>query len=185
MDLYQNEYRSSTEAFSTHVSNGLKAQFSMQGLETFASGVLMGAISQPVTSAPFAVMRGTYDWTWNKKATKEYRAARAKQLKETVDTWNKAFKDPRKVFAPEIRNMSAQTKIHADYLEAVTNGNVKNQIDAKRDAETEAIMATLFSGNYNVFLNQFIIFQPCFKKYKPCRFITFGVKLNSYYIIFN
>lgn len=155
IDLYNNDYKYANQTFASHVLDGLKGQFSQKGFETFASGFVTGAISQPIMSAPFATLRMAGDWTINRKKANEYKATRNKQLKSLVESLNKSLEDPLKLFAPEFRNLGAQGKIAQDYLEALANGDVKGQIDAKKSAQIEATLNALYSNGYDALLTKF------------------------------
>lgn len=152
---YTNKDRGAYEAYMGHFMKGLGEQASAQGIETFASGFLMGAMAQPVMAAPTWLGQTVWNNTVNRKAYGEYKEMRDKQLDEQVTHLNEMYNDLGKYFAPEIANAMSQAKIGEDYSQAVLNGDRKGAEDAKDQSMFEHLTTALKTNTMDNFLDRF------------------------------
>ena len=75
MDAYNNPNVATHTYARGLVSNAIKDQFSAQGFQTLASGMVMGMFSSPLNAVPSAFSIG-YNKIFNKEAYEKYKAAR-------------------------------------------------------------------------------------------------------------
>ncbi len=152
--VYTNENRGVYEGYMGHFLTGLKGQFSAEGAETFAGGLLMGAMAQPMMSAPMAIGTKVWDSTLGKKNYQEYRTKRDAQVQATVATLNELYDDPMKFFAPDLANLVTQDELAVDMHHAVIDGAKKKVKDIEQIAMFEHIHTALLTGHYDTIMDQ-------------------------------
>lgn len=152
--VYTNENRGVYEGYMGHFLTGLKGQFSAEGAETFAGGLLMGAMAQPMMSAPMALSTKAWDATLGKKKYQEYRQKRDEQVQATVATLNELYDDPMKFFAPDLANLVTQDELAVDMHHAVEDGRKKDIKDINHIATFEHIHTALTTGHYDTIMDQ-------------------------------
>ena len=153
-EIYTNPNRGVYEGYMGHFLTGMKHQASMQGLETFAGGFLMGAMAQPAMSAPMTVLTKTWDKTFGAKKYKEYRAERDEQVAKTVQTLNELYENPAKYFAPDMGNLVKQDELAINMYDAIQAGNKNGVKDVEHAASFSHIHTALATGHYDIFMDQ-------------------------------
>jgi hypothetical protein len=152
---YNNKNRGGYESFMGNIFENFGKQFSAQGAETFASGLLMGAISGPIMAAPMWTAKQFRNQVTNREGYKEYKKNRFDQMKKTSEYLNEMYKNPTKYFSPEMRNAVAQGKIAEDLYEAIEYGDFKGAKNAQDFARVEAVYTALRTQNYDTLLDRF------------------------------
>jgi len=153
-EIYTNPNRGVYEGYMGHFLTGMKHQASMQGLETFAGGFLMGAMAQPAMSVPTAIGSKAWDKTFGAKKYKEYRTERDAQVAKTVETLNELYQNPTKYFAPDMANLIKQDELAVNMYEAIQAGSKNGVKDIEHVAGFSHIHTALVTGHYDIFMNQ-------------------------------
>jgi hypothetical protein len=159
LSTYGSKDRGSYETFMGQLFSNAEKQISFQGLETFASGFLMGAITQPVMSAPTWAGSTLWNNTVNRGDYKAYKDQRFKQLQQTADYLNKMHSDVKSYFAPDMKHAVSQGQIAEDMYEAVQFGDFRGAKDAQDAARFDATYIALRTGNYENLLEKFTDFK--------------------------
>lgn len=152
---YNNKNRGGYESFMGNIFENFSKQFSLQGAETFASGLLMGAISGPIMAAPMWTAKQFRNQITNREEYQKYKKTRFEQMKKTSEYLNDMYKNPNKYFSPEMRNAIAQGKIAEDLYEAIEYGDFKGAKNAQDFSRLEAVYTALRTQNYDTLLDQF------------------------------
>lgn len=164
-----------------YLLKGMGEQVSHQGLETFASGFLMGGMIAPISASAGrvtnAVRSGGQGNTWldkgvvgirrkmakakGEEALQEFdqeqtdlKAAKDKQTKDLdkiVEQLNTIYKDPTVALNPNIESLKAQTFYKAAMKDAEKNGDTFNYYNAKDDSFNEALTVALRMGRMGAF----------------------------------
>lgn len=153
-EIYTNPNRGVYEGYMGHFLTGMKHQASMQGLETFAGGFLMGAMAQPAMSVPTKALTKVWDNTFGAKKYKEYRSERDEQVAKTVKTLNELYENPRKYFAPDMANLVKQDELAINMYDAIQAGNKNGVKDVENAASFSHIHTALATGHYDIFMDQ-------------------------------
>jgi hypothetical protein len=159
LSTYGSKDRGSYETFMGQLFSNAEKQISFQGLETFGSGFLMGAITQPIISAPAWTGSTLWNNTVNRGDYKAYKEQRFKQLQQTADYLNKMHSDVKSYFAPDMQHAVSQGQIAEDMYEAVQFGDFKGAKDAQDAARFDATYIALRTGNYENLLEKFTDFK--------------------------
>lgn len=156
---YNSKDRGGYETFMGHIFDNAKKQFSMQGLETFTSGLLMGAIAQPIMGAPVWTGKQAWNMTAGKGDYQAYKAQRNAQLKQSVDYVNTMHKNPEKFFAANMAQSVAQGELIEDMYAANQSGDLKLAKDAQAAVIHEGLYTALRMGHYDLLLDKFKDFR--------------------------
>lgn len=151
--------RASYETYMGHFLHGMNEQFSAQGAETFAGGFLMGSMAQPVMTGPMKIGKFVKDNTWGKEKFQEAKKTQDEQTARTVETLNNMYKDPAKYFAPELKNMSVNTKLANDLYSAHKANDKKATEDIKDASIFENIYTAAQTGHLDTFVDKFKEYQ--------------------------
>ena len=154
---YQNIYEGDALKGGLLVSlaNGLQKQASAQGLETFASGFLMGGMVQPVTMIPGKVRKhykrvtakGREEYAAQKKARDEY-------IDKTVEKLNDIYENNPSYFMNDLNDLVAQAKHARNINKANKTGDKKLFKDIQERGNFDAITTALKMGRLNSFKEQ-------------------------------
>jgi len=148
-------------ALSSLMLDGLKSQFSAQGLETFASGALMGLFSGGLNLVKGGLDYG-YNNTFNKEKYQEYKDARAKHGKDVASQLTALYKNPSEFFNSRLVNYGVQNNTVAGVEDADTK-------EAK-DELSNAFMTQVFTALDTNTLNYFKDHIGSFKDLTPEEF---------------
>lgn len=154
---YQNIYEGDALKGGLLVSlaNGLQKQASAQGLETFASGFLMGGLVQPVTMIPGKVRKNYKRVT--AKGREEYAAqqkARDEYIDKTVEKLNDIYENNPSYFMNDLNDLVTQAKHARNINNANKTGDKKLLKDIQERSNFDAITAALKMGRMNSFKEQ-------------------------------
>ena len=127
-----------------------KKVFTGQGLETFASGALMGLVMQGGIRAKSGIQNLTYRIT-NKEGYEEFKAKRSQQIDKYVSQLNEMYQDPTKYLDPELMNAVRQGELSKYLNQAVNNSNKKEFYDIKDQAVYEHLWTMVRSGKADIF----------------------------------
>lgn len=154
---YQNIYEGDAVKGGLLVSlaNGLQKQVGPQGLETFASGFLMGGLVQPVTMIPGKVRKNYKRVT--AKGREEYAAqqkARDEYIDKTVEKLNDIYENNPSYFMNDLNDLVTQAKHARNINNANKTGDKKLLKDIQERSNFDAITAALKMGRMNSFKEQ-------------------------------
>lgn len=153
--VYRDPSQASYESYMGHFMSGLESQLSAQGAETFAGGFLMGSMAQPIMAGPMKIGKFVKDKTWGKEKFEQAKTERAEQINKTVETLNKMYKNQASTFAPELENLTVNTKLANDLYSAHAAKD-KNQAENIKDASVfENIYAAAQAGHLDTFTSRF------------------------------
>lgn len=153
--IFTSPERAAYETYMGHFMNGVKQQFSAQGLETFAGGFLMGAMAGPIMTVGPKTVEAIGNRTWNKEAHLKREAAKEERTSEVVNTLNELYKTPLQYFAPEISNVVKQTKLNQDLFSAQEEYNKKKAKDIQDLSVFEHIYTAYQTGHIDTVLDRF------------------------------
>ena len=151
--LYNNPSQGGDHLIKSSIYGSLgRDVFSMQGLETFMSGFLMGgAIS--MAGGPLKTLGvGTKDYIWSKVSKdsyKKYKAQRELMKTQAVESLNEIIKDPEKFFSRRRESTTTQINANANMVEAKSNNDDKSFYDAKDDKTLDHIFTVLENGTFD------------------------------------
>jgi len=143
-----------------HAWDAIKKEMSSgQGLETFASGFLMGGLMGKAQNLFLKDVPQVYYWTKDKIAgtnkLQEYKLNKQRTRQDAINGLNELYKNPLKYFSS--RNESAVVQKHtSDVMNlAEENGDAKTFQDAKDLKTFDNIFTALDNGTYDTLLEQF------------------------------
>lgn len=145
---------------------GLESQMSTQGAEVFASGFFMGGVMNRGSKAILGSSKYIMDLVNDKRAQakgakdpefklqyetqkleKEQKIKQAKQL--LVEGINTLYKDPNKLFAPDLENMTAQEILDKKIRAAGANNDRKFLIDFTDESFFKHVQTALQVGKFD------------------------------------
>lgn len=164
LDAYKNKELGAhlyNRALSSIMYDGLKSQFSSQGLETFASGALMGLFSGGLNLVKGGLDYG-YNNTFNKEKYQEYKDLREKHGKDVAAQLTALYNKPSEFFNSRIVNYGAQNN-------TITNIDGANTKEAKDDL-SQAFMSQVYTALDTDTINYFKDHISSFKDASPEEF---------------
>jgi hypothetical protein len=129
---------------SDYFNEELGKQFTGQGLETFASGFLMGTFAAPLNSG-FQLLGVGYNKIFNKDEYQKYKDAKVKVSEDIVNTLNDVNMDD--FFKSKIFNLGVQDIIS----EEQATGDKKQGLDSESEAFTKQVSTMLQSDTLSMF----------------------------------
>lgn len=154
LDMYKDPIRANYEGFMGHFMQGVENQFSAQGAETFASGLLMGMFSQPILTLPSVGISKLIKAAQTGDKYKALQNLREEQDKKIVNHLNESYQDALKFFAPDIGNASRTGKLAKDMYTAARMGD-KNETLNNRDAiANHHIITALRTGKFDIMMDR-------------------------------
>jgi hypothetical protein len=156
MDYYKaKHYGTVTEGgYWAAIGNNLQKQVSMEGLETFMSGFLMGGLVQGPQKLVTGGAKYGHQRYKNKGNYAKIKQERIDYLNDTVNTLNDMYEDPRKYFAPDLENMVEQKEYNSAINSASKNGDAKTFHDLKDASVHKDIMTALKMGRIDTFIEK-------------------------------
>ena len=139
------------------LKNAVWKQFSAQGLETFASGFVMGAFAGPLNNIPKYAGIGYNKYIKYAGEYDKYVTERGESGKQMVDTLNQIYNDPKEFFKHRYfnyGNQSLASKIADD--DKTTPGEYMDQRDAAFISQMQTVLST---GTMKYFIDQIKSYQ--------------------------
>jgi hypothetical protein len=152
--LYTDPIRANYEGFMGNFLHGVKDQFSAEGAETFASGLLMGAFSQPIMAAPSIGISKLIKAAQTGEKYKALKALREEQDKRNVNYLNETYQDALKFFAPDISNASRTGKLAKDMYTAARMGDKNGTLNNKDAISNHHIITALRTGKFDIMMDR-------------------------------
>ena len=156
--LYDNAEVGGINMYLSDAFENLKAQASMQGLEVFASGFLMGGLSSIAGGTGGFIKRKGLQAYYAKKNTpeayEELYGKEEKQLNQIATELNEVMDKGARLLTPDFENLLVQIKAGADMVEAKESFDEKAFHDIKDASRFNAIYTALQTGKYDFFLNK-------------------------------
>lgn len=153
LSTYSDPSKAAYEGYMGYFMDGLGAQFSAQGAETFAGGLAMGMFAQPVMGSATWTINELSQLT-NRSQTAAYKANKEAQDQRDAAALNALYKDDLKFFAPDIKNSIKQQGLAKDFYTAVQNGNEKEARDAQFNALQSHLSTAIRTGKLDIFLDK-------------------------------
>ncbi len=149
--LYTDPLNVSTHSAWGSFSNKLQDQVtSKRGLETFASGFLMGALVQVPQHLVYSWAPTKFSELRNSQDFQDNRAEKARREDELITALNVVGKDPMKFHNILVENLVKLKQTQTDMVTALENGDVKLYKDLKSSGELNHIITLLESGKLGV-----------------------------------
>jgi hypothetical protein len=162
-----------------YMMDALKDQVSAQGAETFASGFLMGAFTQPIMSAPaWAVAKGI-DKFKNKDARDKAKKERDTALLQEQTTLNEMANNDILYWAPDIATAVKNGTLSKDMTEAASIGDIKASKDAKFRLEFNHIATALRSGKFEDLMTKLADYKNLSPTEALEAFGRYGLNINT------
>ncbi len=158
---YNNVYRNDKVGnFDLAMGSALSAagkEFSGQGLETFASGFLMGGLAQPIQRSflkdvPSIYYRGK-DFVLSTNEYSKFKEQKKKERADAISALNQVYKNPLDFFSNRRENAAVQYATDQNMNLAEDNNDSKTFHDAKDVKNFEHVFSALSSGNYKKFID--------------------------------
>jgi hypothetical protein len=134
---------------------GIKSQISGQGLETFASGFLMGGVISPINFSVRKLGQATsgkgYNMFTNKDNWKATKESESNRLDSDVKLINELFQDAGDVFNSKGMALAKQAAFEEQMIEAIAEGDVNKFQNAKAKSYDTHLLAAM---QYNM-MDQF------------------------------
>lgn len=125
-----------------------------QGLQTFASGFLMGGLIQGPQQLAFQyIPRKIYQFT-KPEEFKNYTAAQAQRTNNVVTAMNGVNTDLTKTFSPIMDNTIDVSILNEHSIEAASKGDTKSYLDWARDAASGHLYTIINSGHTSILRDQ-------------------------------
>lgn len=154
-DYYKNEWRGTPlkGGYYAAITDNLHKQVSAQGLETFASGFLMGGLVGPVMSIPSYIQDNYKKYTKPEDFAKE-RKRKEDYINDTVNKLNDLWNNVGDALVNDLDNLSAQDEYQKGMAEAVKNGDSKAYHDLKNSSYFEHIDTALRMNRFDSFIER-------------------------------
>ena len=151
--LYNNPSQGGDHLIKSSIYGSLgRDVFSMQGLETFMSGFLMGG-AMSMAGGPLKTLGvGTKNYIWSKvskESYKKYKAQRELMKTQAVEALNEIIKDPERFFSRRRESTTLQINANGNMVEAKSNNDDKSFYDAKDDKTLDHIFTVLDNGTFD------------------------------------
>lgn len=155
VDSYKDKTKSTHDYAMAAMYNGFGKQFSGQGLETFMSGFAMGAVLRPLNNVPHWLGIGYNKFFKNRDNWTEHQQNRENDVQSLVDAMNLMHT---KENGADFINLRAFNLGAMGSIGKVLNSEdvtTKEEIDAKHAALSTALITTLQTGTYDMFIDNF------------------------------
>jgi len=152
MDAYNNPNVATHSYARGLVQNAIKDQFSAQGFETLASGMVMGMFSAPLNAVPTAFSIG-YNKIFDKEAYEKYKIRRDLHGKNTVSSMTSV--DLKDFFDNNLVNYGMQSSAQDDRI----SGDDKAGRDASDSAFIMQMNTVLDKGMMDYYVSQLESFE--------------------------
>lgn len=139
------------------VGSSTKNQFSMQGLETFASGYLMGSIVQPygeLMTSPFWAPQKYKEYT-DPEAVAKMQQKQQESENQIANAVNTILRNPIAYFDKNVDHALRVKGIASEQNKAMQDGNQKAYQDAKNDLSLQHMLHVARAGKMELVTEQF------------------------------
>lgn len=139
------------------VGSSTKNQFSMRGLETFASGYLMGSIVQPygrLMTSPFWAPQKYKEFT-DPESVSKLQQNQQESENQIANAVNTILRDPLAYFDKNVDHALRVKAVASEQNKAMQEGNQKAFQDAKNDLSLRHMLHVARSGKMELVTEQF------------------------------
>ena len=154
VNSFQNKDRQNFEYSMATLNAAMKKQISAQGMETFASGFLMGSILGIPGGVKDYLSVGYNKYYKHRDNYDEYIKEREGSVKEIVDSLNTMDQNAKYFFDPRMNNYVNQMLV-GRVADAPEEGSAKESKDASFSGFYSSVMTSLRSGTFDMFLENF------------------------------
>jgi len=154
-DYYKNEWRGTPlkGGYYAAITTNLHKQVSPQGLETFASGFLMGGLVGPVMSIPSYITENYTKYT-DPKTFADEKIKKEAYINETVNKLNGLWNNIGDALVKDLDNLAAQDEYQKAMGEAAKAGDSKAYHDLKDRSYYEHIDTALRLNRFDTFIER-------------------------------
>ena len=158
--LYDNAEAGGIVTYLADAYQNLKDQASLQGLEVFASGFLMGGltgISTAVGNRVYGGSKSIFNRIAQAKNPEEYKKAveeETKRFNSIAEELNDAINNGNKILTEDIDNLLVQTKLGQDMIMARKSFDEKAFHDLKDMSRFNSIYTALQAGKFDFLINK-------------------------------
>lgn len=157
-DYYTNSFQNKdlqNFAYSMATLHGaVNAEISHQGLESFASGFMMGSILQGPSKVKDFLSVGYNKYFKNKSNYDEYVAQRKEAAESIVDALNNMHKNGKNFFDPRMNNYSTQMLV-GKMADSPEDHSTKEFKDAEFSGFMSSVLTSLRTGTFDSFVKNF------------------------------
>jgi len=162
-----------------YLMDGLKDQVSAEGAETFASGFIMGAFTQPIMTAPaWALSKGAEKFK-SKESRDAAKATRDEAEKRDVAVLNDLATNDILYWGPNLITSIKNGKLSKDIMDDAQVGNVKGSKDNKFRLEFNHIETAVRTGKFEDLMTRL----ADYKNFTPAEaleaFQRYGIGINT------
>ena len=142
------------------LGDAMNDQISLQGLETFASGFLMGGMISPISNTVAATTQNKdarnniYKRVFKNEEWTKLRDERDAQAAETINKLNKFYEDPRQYLSGDLENMQAQVEYQKAAKVASENGDRKLYEDTMDASMIDHVKTAIGAGRFDTFIER-------------------------------
>jgi hypothetical protein len=152
--LYDSPENGAGSYLSSHVYSALDDQvFSMQGLNTFMSGFLMGGLIGGTSKAAGNILTKSSEAMMrlrNPEAFNDYVKQKNLVKSNLINTMNKIISDPETFFSSTRESFVTQKRANDNMVKADLNGDGKTFIDAKDEKTFDHVFTALNRGTFGM-----------------------------------
>ena len=142
------------------LGDAMNEQVSWQGLETFASGFLMGGMIAPISNTVAATTQGgettknLYKRVFKNEEWTKLRDEKDAKAAETINKLNKFYEDPRQYLSGDLENMQAQVEYQKAAKVASENGDRKLYEDVMDASMVDHVKTAIGAGRFDTFIER-------------------------------
>ena len=139
------------------LAGALSEQASLQGLETFLSGFLMGGMVAPISNTVASTVqnrnevKNLYKRAFKNEEWQEIKNKREEQLNKDVNKLNRIYNDPRQYFNADLENLQSQKEYQKQMKAAMENNDHRAMKDAQDGSVMEHVVTALQMGRAGTF----------------------------------
>lgn len=156
-DLYNDPFLAAKNTIGASIAKGIEEQFTMQGLDVFAQGFLMGGftsslgnIIMPAFQRASMASKSLFDN--NATAYEEYVKTEKERLQKVADARNSYIEESGRYINWIDENVKMQRDLAGRYSDAVQSGNREEAETVKDEALLNHTLTLLQTGGYDSFI---------------------------------
>ena len=167
------------QGYMGYVMNGLNEQLSSQGAETFASGFLMGAFTQPILSVPsWGMAKGI-----ERLKSKEEREAAKKERDAAIDaeanTLNDLANNDLRYWFSDAAVAAKTGALSNDMITQASVGDIKGARDSKFALEFTHLAAASNSNKFDILMDKLADYKNLSPKEALEAFQRYNIGINT------
>ena len=162
-----------------YIMRGLQDQLSSQGLETFASGFLMGAFTQPILSIPSWGMAKGIERLKSKEEREAVKKERDAAINAEANTLNDLANNDLKYWFSDAATAAKTGALNNDMLNQASIGDIKGARDSKFALEFTHLAAAANSGKFDILMDKLADYKNLSPKEALEAFQRYNIGINT------